>query len=114
MKFKTALVAGCLLTSISSANPAHDKVAGLAESERRTMLAAFLVASGERCAKATKTFFQGSTAEGNAFWNVACEGGGSWLIQINNDSTGSTRILSCTVLKSVGGGTCFTKFKDRR
>jgi hypothetical protein len=94
------------------ANPAHEQLSSMSEPQRRSMFATFLVKSGEQCSSVTKTFYQGSDKKGNAFWNAACTAGHSFAIQVNNDATGSTRILSCKLLKAVNGGTCFTKFKS--
>lgn len=96
----------------AQANPAHEQLSSMSEQQRQSVLAKFLVKSGERCSSVTKTFYQGSDKKGNAFWNAACAGGDAFVIQVNNDATGSTRILSCEVLKAVNGGTCFTKFKS--
>ena len=104
-------ITALLLPLPAPANPAHDQLSSMSEPQRRSVLAAFLVKSGERCSEVTKTYYQGSDRTGNAFWNAACSRGASFVIQVNNDSTGSTRILSCAVLKAVNGGTCFTKFK---
>lgn len=93
------------------ANPAHEQLSAMSEEQRRSVLAAFLIKSGEQCTSVSKTFFQGSDKEGNAVWNAACAGGASFVVQVNNNATGSTRILNCKVLKPVSGGTCFTKFK---
>jgi len=103
---------GSLLALPVFCNPAHEMLSRMSEEQRCSALAAFLVKSGERCSNVTGTFYQGSDKMGNAFWNAACEGGDSYVIQVNNDSSGSTRILSCKVMKAVGGGTCFTKFKS--
>lgn len=94
------------------ANRAHDQISAMSEDQRRNVLALFLSKSGEKCNAVSRTFYQGSDRRGNAFWNAACVGGESFVIQVNNDSGGSTRILSCKVLKAVNGGTCFTKFKN--
>jgi hypothetical protein len=99
-----------LMALAAHANPAHEQLSSMSEQQRRSVLATFLVKSGEQCSSVTKTFYQGSDKKGNAFWNAACAGGDSFVIQVNNDATGSTRILSCKVLKAVNGGTCFTKF----
>jgi len=100
------------LALAARANPAHEQLLSMSEQDRRTFFAGFLVKSGEQCASVNKTFYQGSDKRGNAFWNARCIGGAAFLIQVNNDATGSTRILSCKVLKAVNGGTCFTKFKS--
>ncbi len=100
------------LALAAHANPAHDQLSSMSEQQRRSVLAPFLVKSGEQCSSVTKTFYQGSDKKGNAFWNAACAKGDAFVIQVNNDAKGSTRILSCKVLKAVNGGTCFTKFKS--
>jgi hypothetical protein len=96
----------------TSANPVHDQLYSMPEQQRRSVLAANLVKSGENCPSVTKTFYQGSDDDGNAFWNVACDKGDSLVIQINNDGTGTMQIISCKVLKAMNAGTCFTKFKN--
>ena len=100
----------CLLVGAVRANPAHEQLNAMSESQRRSALTAFLSKSGEVCSSVSRTFYQGSDKQGNAFWNAACADGNSYLIQVNNDAAGSTRILSCKVVKAVGAGTCFTKF----
>lgn len=82
------------------------------EDKRSSVFFSLLANSSEKCTKVTKTFYQGSDKNGNAFWNAACYGGDSFLIQVNNDSKGSTRILSCKALNNIGGGICFTKLKS--
>jgi len=110
--FRAILGSIALISSlVANANPAHEQLSSMSESQRKSALAGLLVRSGERCSSVSRTFYQGSDKIGNAFWNAACVGGDSFVIQINNDASGSTRILSCSVLKNVGGGTCFTKFK---
>jgi hypothetical protein len=96
----------------STTNPAHDQLSSMLEQQRRSVFAAFLVESGESCQSVTKTFYQGSDDDGNAFWNVACSKGNSYVIQVNSDATGTTQILDCAVLKALNAGTCFTKFKN--
>jgi hypothetical protein len=100
------------LALATHANPAHDQLSSMPEEQRRAFFTKFLIKSGEKCSSVTKTFYQGSDKKGNAFWNAACSGGASFVIQVNNDATGSTSILSCKVLKAVNAGTCFTKFKS--
>jgi len=95
---------------LASANPGHDRLSAMSEADRQSALASFLVGSGVPCARATKTFYQGSDDHGNAFWNVACDKTESWVIQVNNDSVGSTKILSCRVLEAAHSGRCFQHF----
>lgn len=102
-----------LFTTPLHANPAQEQISSMSEKQRKFYFAAFLVKSGERCSfGANRTFFQGSDAKGNAFWNVSCIKGDSLVIQIKNDEVGSTNVLNCKVLKTVVGVSCFTKFKS--
>ena len=92
------------------ANPAHEKISSLTESKRRLVFATFLENSGEKCPVVTKTYYQGSDKDGNAYWNASCQGADSYQIQVRNYSQGSTKILSCKVLKALNLS-CFSKFK---
>lgn len=112
-KWLLEILVGCAaLSGLSAtyANPAHDQVEAMSESQRRTTFATLLTKSGEHCPRVSRSFYQGQDKQGNAFWNLACDGGDSYLVQVNNDAKGSTRVLSCEALKVVGGGTCFKKF----
>jgi len=93
------------------ANPAHKMLSDMSEQERARAITGFLRKSGESCDSATRTFYQGSEKNGNAHWAVACKNGRSYLVQVMNDSVGSTRILDCKVLKAVAGSECFKKYK---
>ena len=99
-----------LSAGATNANKAHSIIANQSESERRAFLTSFIKNSGESCDSATKSFFQGFSKQREAFWNVRCRNGRAYLIKINDDATGSTKILDCGVLKAVGGGECFKKF----
>ena len=96
--------------SLAWPNEAHDIISAMSETDRRVALASFMRTSGESCARATRTFFQGFDKSGNAFWNVGCSNGRSFSVMIYNDSVGSTRILDCKVLKALTKVECFKKF----
>ena len=107
------LITVSLVSTVSVyANPAHEKLLSIADSKRKLVFAAFLTQSGESCSSVTKTFYQGSDKTGNAFWNATCLKADSYVIQVNNDAQGSTKILNCKILKVINAGTCFTKFKN--
>lgn len=91
------------------ANSANDILMGLSPNEQTKHLGGVLNASQTSCV-ATVSFFQGFDENGAAYWNVACSNGESYGIAIANDSVGSSKILSCSVLKAVSGVECFTKF----
>jgi hypothetical protein len=92
------------------ANPANKKLLGLSERDRAVTLAYFLRASGEKCPKATRVFYQGESKRfGTASWSVTCSNGESWSIGVNDDREGSTKILNCRVLKAIAKVDCFSR-----
>jgi len=104
-------VAAAVVSLAAHANPAHDIISGMSEGNRKETFAALLSRGGEKCPTVSRTFYQGSDSKGDAFWNASCVGGQSWLVQVSNDAQGSTRVMSCTMLKAMNAGTCFTKLK---
>jgi hypothetical protein len=89
-------------------NKAHLLLLELADADRNVMLAKFLRESGEQCDTVVRNFHQGTAANGDAFWNVACRDGNSYAISILGDDT--TKILPCSALKALGAGVCFRPF----
>lgn len=81
------------------------------EAQQQKYFALYLTQSNENCPDVSKAFYQGSDKKGAAFWNIQCTPGKSYVIKMENDAAGSSRILDCQVLNAVNGGTCFTKFK---
>ena len=57
----------------------------------------------------TRTFFQGSSPDGAAFWSVSCAGAKDWQVMIKNDARGSTRYTDCAI-GIVLGTRCFKRF----
>jgi hypothetical protein len=110
MHLLTIAVLGLTATNASFANPAHEQLMRMSGTERNAALTNFLKSSGEKCDSVTRSFFQGSDRRGNAFWNAACRNGQAFVIQVNNDAVGSTRIMSCAMLKAMNAGECFKKF----
>jgi hypothetical protein len=110
MNVKTVLVAVfAVWPCISTANQAHQILQGMSGPKRNEAMTSFMARSGEPC-NVTRSFYQGVDARGNAFWNVACSNKKSFSVMIYNDSSGSTRILECKVMKAVGGTPCFQQF----
>ncbi len=91
------------------ANEAHNMLNGLTPSKRNGVMTDLMRSSGERC-QVERTLFQGNDKRGAAFWSVGCAGGKAHSVMINNDSTGSTRILDCKTLRTVAGVDCFKSF----
>jgi hypothetical protein len=97
-------------TALAQANEAHEQLSAMPEAQRQSFFATYLTHDGEKCAVVARTFYQGSDAQGNAFWDVACRGADSWVVQVFNDENGSTKIVSCRALEVVKAGHCFRKF----
>lgn len=90
-----------------SSNPSHNALAAMSEGERRRILRKLMETSGERCGTVTRTFYQGSTNEGQAFWDVECSSGGAWMVSIMPDS--STAFVGCEI-KARLRDPCWEKF----
>jgi len=92
-------------------NPAHEKLAAMSEVERSEVLAIFVEGSGQPCRTVARTFFQGLDSIGNAIWNVECERGQSYVVEIKNDAKGSTLVINCRTLYAAGGSRCFKRLE---
>jgi hypothetical protein len=79
--------------------------------QRARLLGAVVASAGETCDEVTRSFHQGTSPGGDTTWNVACRDGHEFAVLIKNDSTGSTRVLSCDVMRAVGKVDCFEKFR---
>lgn len=95
---------------LALANKAHGVIEEMSDRDRNATFTRFLKQSGEDCNSVIQNFFQGFDKNRNAFWNVACRNKNSYVIMINNDSVGSTKIMSCALLKAINAGECFKKF----
>jgi len=102
-----------LSADVVSANKAHHILSDKTNQERNEALTVLLIQSKEDCDAVMRNFFQGFEPDGGAFWNVACGNGRSYIILIENDARGSTRIMDCALIKSLtkGRNECFKKLK---
>jgi hypothetical protein len=95
--------------SAATGNKAHDQLMLLPAGRRADMLAS---AVGEGCT-GLQAFHMGMGKDGAAYWSVSCANGKSYEIEIQADSTGSTRVLNCDVLKAVAKVSCFKRFDSQ-
>lgn len=96
-------------------NPAHGMLLRMSENERRAALAQWMRNSGERCARITRTFYQGMTDTHHAFWNLRCSNSGDWSVMIEPDAVGSNRVLECDLYRALGiSSECWVSFDDQR
>jgi hypothetical protein len=90
-----------------SRNLASDRLRSLSSGQQAAALGK---AVGEGCV-GTSAFFMGIGDKGfgkdKAFWSIRCRDGKTYAVEINPDSTGSTNVLECSVLKTVTGTACF-------
>jgi hypothetical protein len=102
----------CVLTAVepAAANDAHARLMAMPESDQTRMLSALVRSAGDACDRGTRSMYQGSTPSGIAIWSVACRDGNAYSITINPDRVGSTKVLSCKVLKALKAGECFTRY----
>lgn len=102
-----------LMADVVNANTAHQILSDKSNQERNEALTVLLIQSKEDCDVVEVNFFQGLEPEGGALWNVTCGNGKSFVILIENDARGSTRIMDCALIKSLtkGKSTCFKKLK---
>lgn len=93
----------------STGNPSHDKLSALSETGQAIVLGQAVV--GRPC-EGTRAFYMGMDKERAAYWSVGCSDGRSYQIQIQPDSTGSTRALDCAVVKAINLS-CFSKLNGQ-
>jgi hypothetical protein len=90
-----------------SRNLANDRLRSLPRGQQATVLGKVV---GEGCV-GTSAFFMGIGDKGfgkdKAFWSIRCRNGKTYEVEINPDSTGSTGVLECSVLKTITGTECF-------
>ena len=93
-------------------NRTHDLLLATPESDRRRTLTHIM--EDERCGTVTRTFFAGMSASKQAFWDIACSDGHEYQIMIEADAKGSSKILSCPMLRLVTHLDCFKPLAEQR
>lgn len=87
----------------STSEPSNDVSRKLFEMDGQERLAIFkeyMNSSGKACEYVTEAVLLGGYQRTD-FWRVACSDSGEWEVSIEPDSEGSTRILSCNVVKAL-------------
>lgn len=93
----SALATVVLGSTVAVANETHNRLMQMPEASQTTALAAVVRSSGSACTGRGNEFKGVERTSGKAFWRVDCREGSSYMVQINNDSGGSTRVLSCNI-----------------
>jgi hypothetical protein len=116
MKNKLCLSVVMLLSLTSSAfaaNKANDQMLSLSPSQQASMLGG---AVGQDCT-GTKALYMGMSKKGaskdQAFWSLRCANKKKYVVQINPDAHGSTKVLTCGKFESLKLGKCFQTFSNQ-
>lgn len=109
-RFVLGAMLALLVLTAARANPINQQIAALSEPQRQTIFSRMMQREGEKCQSVSRTFFQGTSKDGAAFWNVSCAGGKDWQIMIKNTAQGDIKMLDCAKLKTLGGGACFKPY----
>jgi hypothetical protein len=103
---KILLATLLVMSTVVSANPAHDMVMGMSTQNKESIMGKLLRASGKSCSYVSKVKFIGKVDGDVAMWAVKCPFD-SFLIKLLPDASGSTRISSCGVMKTFTGVDCW-------
>ena len=90
-----------------SGNRAHDAMVGLSTASQIAALEVGVLSAGYRCV-GQRAFFMGLGERNSALWSIQCSGGKSYLVTIEADSVGSSKVLDCEFLK-LAKMSCFEK-----
>lgn len=101
--------------SAATGNRAHDLLVQKSGSEQASLLAVTVRASGSGCSAPQRPFFQGlDRTTKTATWNLDCGSGDSFSIGVAADASGSTKVVSCSVLAAVANVQCFKTFDQQK
>jgi len=106
-----AITSIAAIVPAAHANPASDRLATMPEASRALALAGAIQSNGERCPGVIGTFLQGSDRRGNALWNARCTNAEAYVVQVNNDASGSMRVTNCKVALSMNATPCFSRLR---
>ena len=95
-----AAMVGALVCMSTGALAAHDFLEAMTGQQQAQVLAKVVETSGDACT-GRKAVFKGMTPHDRAVWRIDCTNGNSYLVTIENDADGSTKVLSCAV-KAIG------------
>jgi len=97
-------------TASESVNAAHQALLQASSEGRAVALKAIITSAGESCDRVTRTFHQGGPdSSGSMFWNASCQNGNDFSVAVSSNARGSTRVMSCELLKTVAKVNCFEK-----
>ncbi|HEV8676020.1 MAG TPA: hypothetical protein VGX21_18445 [Methylomirabilota bacterium] len=106
------IIASVVATNVATAfaNDAHEQLRKLPAATRTHALATTATSAGFACAGASSEY-KGMDKDRRAYWRVDCSNGQSYMVSIDDDKAGSTKVVSCALMRKVGADTCFVKWK---
>jgi hypothetical protein len=93
----------------AGSNRTFDRMENLSLSDRNRVLGAIVNQANFPCRPSFSEFKVQDERDSSVFYLVTCEGGENYMVQIEADSGGSTRVIDCRIAKTVGVD-CFHKF----
>jgi len=111
IRLSLALAAAIALTlAIPAASSQHYRtLEAQPDTKKARVLRSLVNSAGYQCDNVTTILFKGADRDKAGYWAVACADGGNWMVQVANDSGGSSNVTPCSVLKRVGVE-CWEKF----
>ena len=88
----------------AQANLANDELTKLPRSQQASMLGKVV---GEGCT-GKKAFYMGALQD-ESFWSLKCTNGENYLISIEGDQMGSSKVMNCATYEAITGLRCFQK-----
>lgn len=95
-------VATLLMASEAVSNEAHRLLQQRSMAEQAKFLGTSVNAAGHACRPSGSTF-KGMDQDDNAYYTVFCDNGQTYMVQVKPDAGGSTRVLSCDIVRLTGG-----------
>lgn len=84
-----------------AANPAYELLQKSTLRERARVLGTAIESAGYIC-EPTEVVLMGLSKDEIAFYTVACENGRAYMIAVQPDAGGSSRVTDCAVIKAIG------------
>lgn len=97
-----------VFTSCDYANIANDILLSRTSEQKTQILSGIINEAGGSCIP-TGSFYQGVDQNDAAYWDISCDNGQSFVIQIANDDAATKTIIQCDAIKSLGTQ-CFKRF----
>ena len=105
------MVAAVLLVIVARTATAaqYETLLSQSQAEQERILRTIINSAGYPCPEVTTMLFRGSDRDSAGYWAAACSDGANWMIQVKNNSKGTTSATPCALLKRVNIE-CWQKF----